>query len=58
MDSSEHVGFETSQVLKDVDAYSISVELLSWCRGILDRLDKLARDRLLARGNNSLLQTN
>ncbi len=23
------------------------VELLSWCRGILDRLDKLARDRLL-----------
>ena len=30
MDSSEHVGFETSQVLKDVDAYSISVELLSW----------------------------
>ncbi len=29
------------------------VELLSWCRGILDRLDKLARDRLLAIGNNN-----
>ncbi len=30
-----------------------NVELLSWCRGILDRLDKLARDRLLAIGNNN-----
>ena len=34
-------------------AIEVHVELLSWCRGILDRLDKLARDRLLAISNNN-----